>query len=92
MALNLSDFKSKLKKALEDIDSANNKDGVEKTTALKNAADNLAIAIDAYIRTAEVTVTALPSEISVVGSATAQANAQPIQLKGGDATHTGGLS
>lgn len=92
MALDLSKFKGDLKKALEDIDSANNKDGIDKSAALETAADYLATAIDAYIRTAEVTVTALTGEISVVGSPSEQANTQPIQLKGGDGIHTGGLS
>lgn len=58
----------------------------------ESAADALANAIDAYVRGAEVTITALPNEVSVVGSPTAQANAVPLTLKGGDATHTGGLS
>ena len=58
----------------------------------ESAADALANAIDAYVRGAEVTITALPNEVSVVGSPTAQANAVPLTLKGGDATHAGGLS
>ena len=56
------------------------------------AADALATAIYDFVKSAEVTVTALTDEISVVGSATAQANASPISLKGGDAAHVGGLS
>lgn len=58
----------------------------------ESAADALANAIDAYVRGAEVTITALPNEVSVVGSPSAQANAVPLTLKGGDATHVGGLS
>ena len=58
----------------------------------ESAADALANAIDAYVRGAEVTITALPNEVSVVGSPSAQANAVPLTLKGGDATHNGGLS
>lgn len=56
------------------------------------AANALADAIYDFVKSAEVTVTALSGEISVVGSAAAQANVQPISLKGGDATHIGGLS
>lgn len=58
----------------------------------ESAAESLANAIDTYVRGAEVTVTALTGEISVVGSPSEQSNAKPIQIKGGDATHTGGLS
>ncbi|WP_405343518.1 hypothetical protein [Fibrobacter sp.] len=58
----------------------------------ESAAESLANAIDTYVRGAEVTITALPNEVSVVGSPSAQANAVPLTLKGGDATHTGGLS
>lgn len=58
----------------------------------ESAAEALANAIDTYVRGAEVTITALPNEVSVVGSPSAQANAVPLTLKGGDTTHTGGLS
>ncbi len=57
-----------------------------------DAADKLATAIYDFVKGAEVTVTALTGEIAVQGSPTAQQNAAPITLKGGDATHTGGLS
>lgn len=92
MALNLNQFKASLKQVLIDIDSANNKNGVSKETAMQDAANALAVAIDAYIKTAEVTVTALPSEVSVTGSMGPSANATALVFKGGDATHTGGLS
>ena len=58
----------------------------------ESAAESLANAIDTYVRGAEVTITALPNEVAVVGSPSAQANAVPLTLKGGDSTHTGGLS
>ena len=56
------------------------------------AAETLAGIIYDFVKSAEVTITALPNEVSVVGSPSAQANAVPLTLKGGDATHTGGLS
>lgn len=56
------------------------------------AAETLAGIIYDFVKSAEVTITALPNEVSVVGSPSAQANAVPLTLKGCDATHTGGLS
>lgn len=56
------------------------------------AAETLAGIIYDFVKSAEVTITALPNEVSVVGSPSAQANAVPLTLKGGDTTHTGGLS
>ena len=56
------------------------------------AAELLADAIEAYVKSAEVTITALTGEVSVQGSPTAQANVAPLTFKGGDGVHTGGLS
>lgn len=61
-------------------------------TALGNLADEIATQVDAYIKTAVVTITALPSEVNVTGSMGSSSNVQPITLTGGDATHVGGLS
>ena len=58
----------------------------------ESAAEALADAIDSYVRGAEVTVTALTGEVAVQGTAAAQANVSPLTFKGGDSTHTGGLS
>lgn len=57
MALNLAQFKSDLFTALKEVDTLNNKDGVDKNTALQNVANKLAEKIDAYIKTATVSVT-----------------------------------
>lgn len=57
MALNLTQFKSDLFTALKEVDTLNNKDGVDKNTALQNVANKLAEKIDAYIKTATVSVT-----------------------------------
>lgn len=92
MALNLTKFKSDLKAALLSAQAKNQKDGVGIDTAMGNLADEIATQVDAYIKTAVVTITALPSEVQVVGSPSAQANAVSLTLKGGDATHVGGLS
>lgn len=80
--------KNGLKTALKAIFSAQR----DPETAAETAADEMADAIDTYVKGAEVTVTALTGEVSVQGSPTAQANAVPLTFKGGDATHTGGLS
>ena len=58
----------------------------------ESAAEALADAIDTYVRGAEVTVTALTGEVAVQGTAAAQQNVAPLTFKGGDSTHTGGLS
>lgn len=77
--------KASLKAALKAIMEANG-------NTPDSAAGALADAIDTYVRGAEVTVTALPEEIKVQGTASAQMNLSAISLKGGDLTHTGGLS
>lgn len=81
MALNKTTLKNALKAVFESRPSSD-----------EDAADALATAIYDFVKSAEVTITALPKEVSVVGSPTAQANDVPLTLKGGDATHTGGLS
>lgn len=81
MALDKASLKSALKAIME-----------AKGNTPESAAEALADAIDTYVRGAEVTVTALPEEIKVQGTASAQMNLSDISLKGGDTTHTGGLS
>ena len=77
--------KSALKASNKTIMESSGNDAESVATALANA-------IDTYVRGAEVTVTALPEEIQVQGTASAQMNMSAISLKGGDSTHTGGLS
>jgi len=57
MALNLQQFKTDLGTALKEAAALNDKDNVAKDTALQNIADRLADKIDAYIKTAKVSVT-----------------------------------
>ena len=57
MALNLSKFKTDLGTALKEAAALNDKDNVAKETALQNIANKLADKIDAYIKTAKVSVT-----------------------------------
>ena len=57
MALNLAKFKTDLGTALKEAAAINDKDNVAKETALQNIADKLADKIDAYIKTATVSVT-----------------------------------
>lgn len=57
MALNLEKFKTDLGTALKDAAALNDKDNVAKETALQNIANKLADKIDAYIKTATVSVT-----------------------------------
>ena len=81
MALDKSALKESLKAIME-----------AKGNTPESAAEALADAIDSYVRGAEVTVTALTGEVAVQGTAAAQANVSPLTFKGGDSTHTGGLS
>lgn len=81
MALNKTTLKNALKAVFESRPSSD-----------EDAADALATAIYDFVKSAEVTITALPNEVSVEGSATAQKNVTKLIFKGGDATHTGGLS
>lgn len=57
MSLNLAQFKTDLGTALKEAAALNDKDNVAKETALQNVANKLAEKIDAYIKTAEVSVT-----------------------------------
>ena len=57
MALNLAQFKTDLGTALKEAATLNDKDNVAKETALQNVANKLAEKIDAYIKTATVSVT-----------------------------------
>lgn len=57
MALNLTKFKTDLGTALKEAAALNDKDNVAKETALQNIANKLAEKIDAYIKTATVSVT-----------------------------------
>lgn len=57
MALNLAKFKTDLGTALKEAAALNDKDNVAKETALQNVANKLAENIDAYIKTATVSVT-----------------------------------
>ena len=57
MALNLAKFKTDLGTALKEAATLNDKDNVAKETALQNVANKLAEKIDAYIKTATVSVT-----------------------------------
>ena len=81
MALDKNTLKNSIKAMFESRPSSD-----------EEAAGLLADAIEAYVKGAEVTVTALTGEVSVQGSPTAQANVTPLTFKGGDGVHTGGLS
>ena len=78
--------KNGLKTALKAIFEANGNDAESVATAMADA-------IETYVKTATVTITALPSEVAVTSASFGpSANASPLTFKGGDATHSGGLS
>lgn len=82
MALNLETLKTDLENALNEVESANNKDGVTSPQAAKTLAAALAGVIDSYIKSAVVKVIAAPGQIAVTGTPAAQSNAAPIELQG----------
>jgi hypothetical protein len=78
--------KSALKASLKSIMESSGNDAESVATALADA-------IETYVKGAEVTVTALPSEVAVTSASFGpSANASPLTFKGGDALHVGGLS
>ena len=81
MALNKTTLKNALKAVFESRPKSD-----------EDAAAALATVIYDFVKSAEVTVTALPDEVAVQGSATAQVNVVKLTFKGGDSTHSGGLS
>ena len=78
--------KSALKASIKSIMESSGNDAESVATALADA-------IDTYVKTATVTITALPSEVAVTSASFGpSANASPLTFKGGDTTHKGGLS
>lgn len=78
--------KNGLKTALKAIFEASGNDAESVATAMADA-------IETYVKTATVTITALPSEVAVTSASFGpSANASPLTFKGGDTTHKGGLS
>lgn len=67
--------KDTLKSALKNIMES------EGNTA-DSVAEAIATAVDYYVKSAKVTVTAQPGTIAVQGSPTAQSNVVPIQIEG----------
>ena len=92
MALRPDDVISKLSVSRRDVARANSVDGVPQETAILNFATAIAKEVDAYIRTATVTVTALPGDVQVQGSPAAQANVAPLTFQGDGGAHPGGIS
>lgn len=56
------------------------------------AADLISKALEKWIKTATVQVTAATGTIAVAGSATAQSNPAPISISGSPSSSTGGIS
>lgn len=83
MAIDTASLKAELKRIFDDTNP-------DKTT--KDAADAIADALETWIKTATVQVTATSGSIVVAGSATTQANADPIQISGSPSASTGGIS
>lgn len=81
MALNLETFKGKLKEKLVEAAGKNSKNGVTVDTAMENLANAIAGEVDAYIKTA--TITLVSGIIQVQGSPSAQANVAPIVVNNG---------
>lgn len=90
MALDKATLKASIKASIKAICESEGNTAESVAEALSGS---IADAIDTYVKGAEVTVTALPSEVSVTSPTAGQsANATALTFKGGDATHVGGLS
>ena len=78
------------------IDTANLKKTIKELCSHENSAEDfangLANALETWIKTATVTVTAPTGVIQVQGSPSAQANVEPISIAGDSATSTGGIT
>lgn len=81
MALNLTKFKSDLKKDLKTAAEANSKNDVTLNQALERLANVVADNVDAYIKT--MTITIASGLVQVQGSPSAQTNAAPIVITNG---------
>lgn len=81
MALNLTKFKSDLKKDLKTAAEANSKNDVTLDQALERLANVVADKVDAYIKT--MTITIASELVQVQGSPSAQTNAAPIVITNG---------
>lgn len=82
MALVKDTLKSDLKTAILSAAISNAKDNVTLDEAIGRIAEAIAGAVDTYVKSAKVTVTAPTGAIAVQGSATAQSNVVPIQIEG----------
>lgn len=90
MALNLAQFKLDLGTALKTAAAANDKDGVEKEAALQKMADEIAAAVDAYIKTATVSTSV---STTVTGTCVTPTGGGAGTIAGaGTGTGTGSLS
>ena len=76
---------STLKTELENIFKA-------KDNTAASVADAMSKALEKWIKTATVQVTAASSTIKVTGSATAQMNPNPISISGSPSSNTGGIT
>lgn len=81
MPLNLTKFKSDLKKDLKTAAEANSKNDVTLDQALERLANVVADNVDAYIKT--MTITIASGLVQVQGSPSAQANVAPIVIENG---------
>jgi hypothetical protein len=86
MALDTSALKAAIKNAFKAQQTQQNAD-----TAIDALSSAIGDAMEAYLKTATVTVIAAPSSIVVAGSATTQTNAAAIQITGSK-TNSGGIS
>lgn len=84
MALNKSTLNSDLKARLKAAFILNGSPDEETANFVaENISSAIAESVDAYVRTALVSVTAITGQIAVSGTATAQSNIIPITIEGG---------
>jgi predicted RNA-binding protein with PUA domain len=95
MALDKTTLTSSIKNAFLANLNASNADATAQQNAQNQAnamATAIADAIDTYVKSGTVTVTATSGQIVVVGTASTQNNASPIQITGNPGSSTGGIT
>jgi vacuolar-type H+-ATPase subunit F/Vma7 len=89
MALDKTTLMDELEEAFDRAFSENREDS-DPVVVRRQLVEDIANAIDRYVKTATVTVIAEPGKIQVVGSPGSQSNVVPIVIQGSPVT--GGLS
>lgn len=87
MALKEKDFKDSMERIRNKMKTFDNNEDADKYFS-----EEMTKAIIELIKSAEVTVSAMPGDVQVEGSPSKQANLSPLTFKGNSGAYSGGLS